>query len=162
MANTKMIIGRARKDRFGDTVTLNDAGSMEARAMYHMCVWQLRPAVGYLIIWADDDEEEEGLHTNFNLSKEVDFLMLTDGTSVLDSLEFSEQTTNLSSSRIPNGTGDYVIKDATFNFNNELPSGVDNLSDLVIDVNIYPNPTAEDLNITLSDFSNTLILFPFI
>ena len=43
----------------------------------------------------------------------------------------------------------------TFNFNNELPSGLDNLSDLVIDVNIYPNPTAEDLNITLSDFSNT-------
>ena len=113
------------------------------------------PANGYLIIWADDDEEEEGLHTNFNLSKEGDFLMLTDGTSVLDSLEFSEQTTNLSSSRIPNGTGDYVIKDATFNFNNELPSGLDNLSDLVIDVNIYPNPTAEDLNITLSDFSNT-------
>jgi hypothetical protein len=116
-------------------------------------------AKGYLIIWADDDEEEEGIHTNFNLSKEGDFLMLTDGTTVLDSLEFSEQTTNLSSSRIPNGTGNFVIKNATFNFNNELPSRIDNLSDLDIDINIYPNPTAEDLNIILSDFSSSNLKF---
>jgi len=109
------------------------------------------PAKDYLIIWADDDEEEEGLHSNFKLSKDGDFIMITDGTTVLDSLEFGAQTTNLSSARIPNGTGDFIIKNATFGFNNEQLSSVNNTSDLNISVNIYPNPTVENISVTLSE-----------
>ena len=73
----------------------------------------------YVIIWADKDEDQEGLHADFKLNRDGDFIMLTEGTDVIDSLTFGFQENNLTYSRIPNGTGDYLIKDPTFGYNNE-------------------------------------------
>jgi hypothetical protein len=76
-------------------------------------------ANGYLIVWADEDSAQTGLHANFQLSASGEHLRLSnaDG-SVVDSVSFGAQIANRSRARIPNGTGPFVLAKATFNANN--------------------------------------------
>ncbi|MCP4120309.1 MAG: T9SS type A sorting domain-containing protein [Bacteroidetes bacterium] len=107
---------------------------------------------GYLIIWADKDISQDGLHADFKLSKEGEEITLSheDG-SLIDSLSFGQQQTNWSSARIPNGTGDMIQTNPTFNDKNEYVAST--RSPLAeTGVVIYPNPANEFLNI---DFSNS-------
>ncbi len=79
------------------------------------------PANGYLIIWADKDVDQVGLHTQFSLDKDGGEVILSyiDG-SVIDSVEYGEQDDNISMSRIPNGTGAFVATPAvTFEASND-------------------------------------------
>ena len=76
------------------------------------------PAQGYLIVWLDEDEDDpEGLHANFKLSKNGETLILvgTDahGNQVLDSVVFEAQETDTALGRLPNGTGDFQVVQAT-------------------------------------------------
>ncbi|RKU06738.1 hypothetical protein C6501_18400 [Candidatus Poribacteria bacterium] len=79
------------------------------------------PANGYLIVWLDEDHDDEnateGLHANFKLSKNGETVMLVDtdarGNQILDSITFEEQETDVSFGRIPNGTGDFQVVAAT-------------------------------------------------
>lgn len=111
------------------------------------------PANGYLIVWADKDPQQAGLHTKFNLDKNGDelFLSYLDGT-LIDSVDWSdEQAENRSFSRIPNGTGDFRVADITYNAENtDNELGV---NDLVINqgILVYPNPAEISINI---DFTN--------
>jgi hypothetical protein len=109
---------------------------------------------GYLIVWADEDENQPGIHTNFKLSKSGEFLMLMheDG-SVIDSLTFGPQETNLTSSRVPNGSGGFVIKTPTHGYNNEWISAVNN--QYVQQVKIYPNPSDGNF---LVDFGQDMLM----
>ncbi len=102
----------------------------------------------YLIIWADKDEGQSGLHTNFKLSKSGDELKLSndDGT-IIDSLTFGQQETNISLARNPNGTGDFVNQDPTFGVKNEWTSAVDEENLIAFD--IYPNPVDRMLSISI-------------
>ncbi len=99
----------------------------------------------YLIVWADEDQDQDGLHTNFKLSKSGESLYLTnqDG-SLIDSMVYAEQMTNVSFARIPNGTGDFIFHEPTFGFNNEESSSIIGLSNQLT-VMIYPNPTSNFL-----------------
>ncbi len=46
----------------------------------------------YLIIWADKDEEQEGLHSNFKLSKSGEALYLSYSVeNILDFISFGAQ-----------------------------------------------------------------------
>ena len=69
------------------------------------------PAGGFLLIWADDDATAPGLHAGFNLDAEGDTLYLfdTDGSTLLDSVEFGEQIPNISYGRYPDATGDWSL-----------------------------------------------------
>lgn len=74
------------------------------------------PANGYLIVWLDEDlDDTPGLHADIKLSKggEMALLVDTDGITVLDQVVFGEQETDASYGRIPNGTGEFQIVDAT-------------------------------------------------
>ena len=76
------------------------------------------PANGYLIVWLDDDEDaSEGLHANFKLSKNGETALLVDtdahGNKVLDSVAFGEQETDTAYGRVPDGTGDFEVVQAT-------------------------------------------------
>lgn len=76
------------------------------------------PANGYLVVWLDDDEDApEGLHANFKLSSDGETVMLVDtdarGNQVLDSITFEEQETDVAFGRLPDGTGDFQIVQAT-------------------------------------------------
>ncbi|MHC4517404.1 MAG: CotH kinase family protein, partial [Planctomycetota bacterium] len=60
---------------------------------------------GYLLIWADGDVTAAGLHADFRLNADGEELHLvaTDGTTVLDSIEFGEQAADVSYGRYPDG-----------------------------------------------------------
>ncbi len=61
---------------------------------------------GYLIVWADGDTSDPGLHASFQLSAggEGVYLYDTDGVTLIDSLEFGAQTPDVSYGRYPDGT----------------------------------------------------------
>jgi hypothetical protein len=61
-----------------------------------------------LIVWADADTLQAGLHTNFKLSfsGEKVYLVSRDGT-VWDKVEYDEHTTEASYARRPNGYGEF-------------------------------------------------------
>ena len=73
----------------------------------------------YLIIWADEDGGQAGLHANFKLSGsgEVLFLSNTDS-QIVDEIVFGEQYTDISTGRLPNGTGDFGTLIPTFSSEN--------------------------------------------
>lgn len=79
------------------------------------------PANGYLIVWLDEDHDDEnateGLHANFRLSKGGETVMIVDtdanGNQVLDSITFGEQETDIAFGRLPDGTGDFQVVQAT-------------------------------------------------
>ena len=104
---------------------------------------------GYLIVWADKDSDQNGLHANFKLKKDGDFLMLTDFDKVLDSLSFGEQTKNIPSARVPNGTGNFVVQAPTFNVNNQGTTATNQLEKTELQVIVFPNPASDFINVEL-------------
>ncbi len=111
----------------------------------------------YLIIWCDKDEDQDGLHADLKFSSggESAILSYADGT-VIENIEFGEQEDDMGYARIPNGTGDFVIKQATFGINNEIVLGVDS-SLLTSEIVYYPNPVNNILNIENKDGNITSI-----
>ena len=63
---------------------------------------------GHLLIWLDDDDEEGPLHTNFKLSASGESLALFDSNlNLIDSIDFGEQTDNISYGRSPDGSNNW-------------------------------------------------------
>ncbi len=65
------------------------------------------PPQGFLLLWADKDEEQGPLHlADTKLSGDGEQIGLTapDGTTIIDSLTFGVQTTDVSYGRLPDGT----------------------------------------------------------
>lgn len=74
---------------------------------------------GYLIIWADNDTLETGLHATFKFSATGEEAVLSNSQkTVIDKVTFPEQTLELTYSRIPNGTGDFKWSSPTFGRSN--------------------------------------------
>ncbi|MFC1792646.1 lamin tail domain-containing protein [Planctomycetota bacterium] len=65
------------------------------------------PAGGYLLIWADEDSTDYGLHANFKLNADGEEISLfySDGATLIDSISFPEQTTDISYGRDPETNG---------------------------------------------------------
>ncbi len=101
----------------------------------------------YLIVWADQDLTQEGLHADFKLSStgESVYLSYANGTSI-ETVDYGIQTANMGYARIPNGTGNFVIQGPTFNANNEA-LGTSH-QDWASFIKIYPNPTSSLVNIS--------------
>ena len=75
----------------------------------------------YLIIWADNDEGQQGLHANFKLSKNGEAIILSNSQgSMVDQITFGAQETDKSTGRYPNGTGDFTQMCPTFNDENKI------------------------------------------
>ncbi len=95
----------------------------------------------YLMLWADDDEEQGPLHTNFKLNAGGETILLSNAEGiVINRVQYEEQETDLSYARIPNGLGDFVIKAPTFGFNNELETATIDTKALT-HVQVFPNPS---------------------
>jgi hypothetical protein len=73
----------------------------------------------YLIVWADEDGKDEGLHANFKLSASGESVTLSDtdanGNVLLDTVVFDAQTNDVSYGRFPNATGTFHTMSATPN-----------------------------------------------
>ncbi|HSW01458.1 MAG TPA: lamin tail domain-containing protein [Sedimentisphaerales bacterium] len=66
---------------------------------------------GYLIVWADGDTAAAGLHAAFKLDAGGETVALydRDGASLIDSVTFGPQRTDISYGRIPNGSDSWML-----------------------------------------------------
>ncbi len=112
----------------------------------------LIPAHGYLIVWADEDGSQSGLHANFKLKASGEFLSLasSDG-AILDSLSFGEQSADRSFGRYPNGTGSFTDMPPTFAAENMLTTAVGSVSAATATLSVYPNPAADQVQVSVSE-----------
>ncbi|MCF7802334.1 MAG: CotH kinase family protein, partial [Candidatus Marinimicrobia bacterium] len=96
----------------------------------------------YLVVWCDEDEDQPGVHTNFKLSKSGEFLALVapDGVSVIDSLSFGAQETDLAYGRYPDGGEGWSFLDPTPGYPNQP-------------VNVHGDPKEPD-TFTLAAYPN--------
>lgn len=64
---------------------------------------------GYLLIWADGDVADAGLHADFGLSASGEEIALyhTDGFTLIDSVSYNAQVTDVSFGRMPDGEADW-------------------------------------------------------
>ena len=113
-------------------------------------------ANGYLIIWADKDTLQSGLHTNFKLSADGETLILSDGGTEFQRVVYGVQTTDMGYARVPNGTGAFAIQYPTFNANNDNATGITESE--LIPLEIYPNPTTDQFYINLPANSRSELL----
>ncbi|MBW7990324.1 MAG: hypothetical protein FVQ84_09965 [Planctomycetes bacterium] len=69
------------------------------------------PARGYLLIWADNDIADSGLHANFKLDAAGEEIGLfdRDGETLIDSVVFEEQTADVSFGRYPDANDDWYF-----------------------------------------------------
>jgi hypothetical protein len=104
---------------------------------------------GYLIVWADKDTLQSGLHANFKLSADGEKLyLLTPQIGIADQVKFgaADSTKELSYARVPNGTGAFIWQTPTFGKNNNNLSSI--LKKMDNNFIIYPNPAKTSLIIT--------------
>ncbi len=65
-------------------------------------------AGGFLIVWADADRSDPGLHANFKLSANGgEILLSSDDATLVDHLDYPEQTTDISYGRSPEAGGEW-------------------------------------------------------
>jgi spore coat protein CotH len=101
----------------------------------------------YLIVWADDDEEQWFHHTNFNLSSEGETLTLSDPAGTLiDQVIYSLQTTDISYGRYPNGSGPWVYMATTQEAMNTAPLTIHAPDGNAEGLAVWPNPTSSIIN----------------
>lgn len=105
-------------------------------------------ADGYLIVWADEDGDQQGLHANFKLSKNGEAIYLSNAgdSTRIDEVVFGIQETNVSMSRVPNGTGDFEAQHTTHGYSNDTPVANRNVAN-GIELLVYPNPAGDFLNV---------------
>lgn len=111
----------------------------------------------YLIIWADKDEDQEGLHADFKLSASGEAVILSSAvdTSIVDIVVFPEQITDVSYARFPNGTGDFDFLLPSFDKENiELFSSSNDQTRIESDLSFFPNPAYSHLYFSVKDDSN--------
>lgn len=86
------------------------------------------PARGFLVLWADKDTGQGPLHVNLKLSSggEAIGLFESDGTTVIDTLRFDAQDTDISYGRVPDGSDIWAF------FTNPTPGASNGYASVVI------------------------------
>lgn len=104
-------------------------------------------AKGYLIVWCDEDLEQEGLHADFKMSSGGETIYLcTPDLGIVQEIAYTEATTDQSYSRVPNGSGSFVWQNHTFNGPNET-TAVDEIVQNSPGILCYPVPAREIITI---------------
>jgi hypothetical protein len=93
----------------------------------------------YLIVWADQDSLQYGLHANFKLGSSGETLMLSDGINIYDQVSFPALNVDESFARCPDA-GTFTYTTPTFSAANNCYVG---LTTETLDVAIYPVPTSD-------------------
>lgn len=103
------------------------------------------PANGYLLVWADKDTLQQGLHANFKISADGEYVYLSHGFNVHDQISFGPQIANISYARCPDAGLDFATILPTPLANNNCNLGIQEME--ALQVQVYPNPFLEVLHI---------------
>ena len=108
----------------------------------------------YLIVWADDDIAQEGLHANFKLSaSDGENLYFTDpAESLIDEVTFGPQYADTTTGRFPNGTGPFILMHPTFSAENSEAINVERIQ--FAEISLFPNPASDYFIISSEDEQN--------
>jgi len=103
----------------------------------------------FLIIWADDDPEQGGFHTNFKLNKGGEEIAINDseetGYTEIDAYEYGQQETDVSEGRNPDAGADWIF------YGSATPGLSNGLSSIVYGkmqddrLKVFPNPATGSL-----------------
>ena len=114
----------------------------------------------YLILWADEDAADGAHHTNFKLSSSGETVTLINAAGqIADQISYGSVETDLGFARHPNGTGDFVAQQPTFNSNNNNVS----VSELntTSNIRLFPNPCADMLYAVADKKIQSAIIYDF-
>jgi len=79
------------------------------------------PANGYLIIWADGDTLQSGLHANFKLTSEGEKIYFSNpDILIIDKVEYPAQDAQIAYARDPDWSGEFVWQTPTFGISNNI------------------------------------------
>ena len=110
----------------------------------------------YVVLWADSDESQSGIHASFKLASEGEQLFLSDASGlILDSVTFTNQLEDISFGRFQNGIGDFELLSPTFNATNNTATIIPVNNQLVL--KIYPNPVDEMLFVNIESQGETTV-----
>ena len=103
-------------------------------------------------IWTDDDADQlTGIHTNFKLSIAGESVILSNGTTPYDQVDYTAQTTDVAYARCNDG-GTFTFAQPTFNTLNNCHLSVNELLDF--DLTIYPVPSATNFTIMSNEMES--------
>jgi len=108
------------------------------------------PAHGRLILWADNNPEQGLLHMAFKLGKEGETIVLSRKNALgqietIDTGTYPLMDANVSYSRRPDGSANWVLQDPTFNSTNDNAIAVEDVTKSSID--IYPTLVTESFSV---------------
>lgn len=114
-------------------------------------------AKAYLIVWADGDVDQEGLHADFKISASGESVFLFDSQDVVvDEISFGEQITDISYGRFPNGTGAFQSMTPTFNAENNISTSLYNVPNS-LEWKVFPNPNQGEFLVEFDDLNSRII-----
>jgi len=113
------------------------------------------PAHDYLLVWADDDEDQSPLHASFKLSADGEevYLVTPDGL-LADEVIFTAQNSDIAYARVPNGTGSFSQVSPTPGSMNTSSSKGDELEGFTKGFFVYPNPAETHIRLSILDWQN--------
>lgn len=99
------------------------------------------PARGFLVVWADEDQEDGPLHANFKLARAGESVTLTDanGTQV-DAVTFPELEADVAYARRRDGASEFVVQAPTFAAANDGTSSLRASRRAYAGLTLWPNP----------------------
>jgi len=124
------------------------------------------PAHSYKIIWFDEDLDQSPLHINTKLSTTADavYLLAPDMLTVVDHIAWSEDLalgSDISYGRYPDGSENWIQFGVDFEHpvtagtsNNPVSNNDNNITPVVICLDVWPNPVRDVLNINLKGASD--------
>ena len=109
----------------------------------------------YVVVWADKDDTQTGYHAGFKLSSGGETIYLTNASqTVIDSVAFGSQTTDVAFGRFPNGTGAFQTLSATFGAENVLNTSTSEPYSTDLNIAIYPNPARAYFTVEIDNNNN--------
>jgi hypothetical protein len=114
------------------------------------------PARGFVVVWADAETLEPGIHANFSLAAGGEMLALfSDDADPLDRVVFGQQYPDISFGRFPNGTGAFRLMNPTIGRENDSAVGIaepvaGGLAAAGLRLAAFPNPFARSTRISYS------------
>lgn len=102
----------------------------------------------YLIVWADNDTDQGGLHASFKLASGGEQLqLLNPNMQVVDEVVYPQLLPDVSFARCPDGTGPFVASGPSFDSSNNPVCATASEEQQPELVAYYPNPASELVSI---------------